>query len=65
VGDTGLVVPPKNPEALAAAWSTILDLPFDQRKALGLKARQRIEENFDLRVVTQKYEKVYQDLIRV
>ncbi len=43
VGDTGLVVPPRDPDALARAWSECLELDL---ATLGTRARERIVENF-------------------
>jgi glycosyltransferase involved in cell wall biosynthesis len=60
VGDTGLVVPPKNPEALAAAWQTIVELTPTQRQALGDAARQRVIEHFSLDTIVHRYEHLYE-----
>ncbi len=46
VGDIGLVIPPKNPQALATALQQLINLSPRERAKLGLKARARIEENF-------------------
>jgi glycosyltransferase involved in cell wall biosynthesis len=56
VGDTGIVVPPKNPEALAAGWNSLLNLAVTERVALAEKARKTIVENFSLRNLVQKTE---------
>jgi glycosyltransferase involved in cell wall biosynthesis len=49
VGETGLVVAPGDPEALCEAWLTFLEMPAEQRKALGLAARVRITSEYSLR----------------
>jgi glycosyltransferase involved in cell wall biosynthesis len=62
VGDTGQVVPPKNPQALADAWHGLLTLGPDERARLGQAARRRMEEHFDLLGAVAKYEKLYEEL---
>ena len=62
VGDTGRVVPPKNPEALADAWHELLTLPPDAKAELGLAARRRMEEYFSLASAVAKYEDLYTSL---
>lgn len=62
VGDTGRVVPPKNPQALADAWHGLLTLGPDERARLGQAARRRVEEHFDLLGAVAKYEKLYEEL---
>ena len=64
VGDTGLVVPPKKPEALADAWYELLALDPDARVRLGLAARERMEKHFSLTGATGKYEGLYRELAR-
>lgn len=44
-GVTGLVVPPQNPEALAAALRQLLEHP-EQRRAFGAAGRRRVEQAF-------------------
>ena len=56
VGDTGIVVPPKNPEALAAGWNSLLNLAVTDQVALAEKARKTIVENFSVRNLVQKTE---------
>ncbi|MFA5516256.1 MAG: glycosyltransferase [Desulfuromonadales bacterium] len=59
VGDTGRVVPPGEPAQLAAALEGLITLGPEGRKALGLRARQRIIDNFTLEQVVSRYEQLY------
>lgn len=56
VGETGLVVPPRNPEALASAWRVFLELPEEQRAALAQAAHERIKYDFHVRKMVNKTE---------
>ena len=62
VGDTGRVVPPKDPAALANAWQELLTLPPGVRTRMGLAARRRMEEHFALTSAVAKYEGLYREL---
>ncbi|MDH4477630.1 MAG: glycosyltransferase, partial [Verrucomicrobiaceae bacterium] len=48
MGDTGNLVPPRDPQALATAALKILSLPAAERQTLGHQARTRIESHFSL-----------------
>jgi glycosyltransferase involved in cell wall biosynthesis len=56
VGDTGILVLPKNPEALAAGWNSLLNLALTKKAVLAEKARKRIVENFSLQNLIQTTE---------
>jgi glycosyltransferase involved in cell wall biosynthesis len=64
VGPTGIVVPPRNPEALAAAWRTMLEMGCEGRRPMGIAARQRIKERFDIAEITGRYEHLFEELAR-
>jgi glycosyltransferase involved in cell wall biosynthesis len=64
VGDTGIVVPPRNAEALADGWAKILELGPFERSKLGLQARERIIEHFSLSKVARQYEDLYTDVLK-
>jgi glycosyltransferase involved in cell wall biosynthesis len=61
---TGLLVPPRDPEALAAA---LLDLLRDDEKrtAFGRAAREKALAEFDERVVFRRVVSAYEDLLGV
>jgi glycosyltransferase involved in cell wall biosynthesis len=59
VGDTGSVVPPKNPDALANAWRELIEIGPDGRGLLGAAARRRIDQCFSLRAIAARYEDLY------
>ena len=63
VGNTGRVVPPKNPEALANACRKLILLGFVGRQKLGKMARARIIESFSLDSVVAQYEDLYEKLL--
>lgn len=46
LGDSGVVVPPSNPEALASGILALLDRSRLERASLAASARKRIAENF-------------------
>ena len=48
VGDQRLVVPPSNPEALAARWQDVLDKASEAQSSIGLNLRERVVHNFSL-----------------
>lgn len=59
VGDTGLVVAPSKPEALASAWANLIDMGPDRRRALGEKARRRVEAHYRIEPIMAQYEELY------
>jgi len=59
VGDTGRVVAPREPAALAAAWAAELAAPPTERAGRGAAARARIEAEFSLGAVARRYEALY------
>lgn len=61
VGDTGLAVPPRDPEALAQAIEQLISAGPAERQRLGAAARRRIEQNFSLSAVACRYEELYQE----
>ena len=62
VRETGRVVPPQNPEALAQNWRALLELGREGRERLGRAAHSRIGENFNLPVIVAKYQKLYEEI---
>lgn len=62
VADTGLVVPPAQPEALAAAMLRLADLGTSGRATWGARARARIELNFSLDAVAARHAELYREL---
>ena len=62
VGEAGRVVPPHDPQALAAAWEELLALSPDARGRLGRAARLRIQEHYGLAAITRCYEDLYEAL---
>jgi glycosyltransferase involved in cell wall biosynthesis len=63
VGDFGIVVPPRNHEALCEAWLTLIEMGRAKRQILGEKARKRIEDYFSIEMIVKKYEQLYEEQI--
>jgi glycosyltransferase involved in cell wall biosynthesis len=57
-GDTGLLVPPSDPQSLATAIGRLLDDPALRRR-LGEAGRMRVAEHFDLAAVHQAHLDLY------
>jgi glycosyltransferase involved in cell wall biosynthesis len=64
VGDAGIVVPPKDPSALAAAMLDVMRKSDDERAALGRAARERIIRNFHIDTRADEWEALYRSVIR-
>ena len=63
VGDTGVIVPPRDQKALANGLMSILSRPIEQRRALGDAARERIHERYSLSRIVNMYEALYERLV--
>ena len=63
VDDTGIIVAPKNPEALAAAWKKLVDLGAEGRVRLGAAARKRVMDHFEISGIAREYEAFYDSLM--
>jgi glycosyltransferase involved in cell wall biosynthesis len=61
-GGTGDVVPPKNPEALCAAWQR-LRARLTREPALGEAARGIIVSNYSLEIMVRRTEDVLSQLV--
>jgi glycosyltransferase involved in cell wall biosynthesis len=60
VGDTGKVVPPRDPQAFANACLELIALSPQCRSALGTRARRRVERDFSIAATVARYEDLYQ-----
>jgi glycosyltransferase involved in cell wall biosynthesis len=63
IGATGCIVPPRDPQRMADAWNDLLALTPEARRNMGMAARRRVCELFDLDAVTRRYESLYRSLV--
>lgn len=63
VGDTGIVVPPSDPAALAKAMLEMATLPAPARRALGMAAAQRVRENYSVQRMVDGFHSVWRDIL--
>jgi glycosyltransferase involved in cell wall biosynthesis len=62
VGQTGCVVPPGEPDAIAEVVCTLERMGEERRRAAGEAARQRIVNHYGIEVVSKQYEQVYKKI---
>lgn len=63
-GENGLIVEPGNIDSMVEALEKLI-LSKDLRIDFGLRARQKYEKFFNSKIMAQKYEKVYMELLAV
>jgi glycosyltransferase involved in cell wall biosynthesis len=63
LADNGLLVPPRNPDALAAAMLEAMRKPDVVRQALGCMARERIVAAFSMDARADEWEALYAELL--
>ncbi len=61
-GETGVLVPPGDADALAAAMAWMLEHP-EEARAMGEAGRRRAEGRYDLRAAVRAIESIYDELL--
>ena len=59
LGDTGFIVPPRDPAALARSIMTVARMGPDERSQLGAAARERVKERFSMSRIATMYSDLY------
>ena len=62
-GRSGFVVPPQDPEALAAAMSALMVCSDAQRQQLGAIGRRHVEEHFALDSILTRWSGLFEELL--
>jgi glycosyltransferase involved in cell wall biosynthesis len=64
LGDAGAIVPPRNPDALAAAMLEMMRRTPEDRRALGKAARGRIQSGFSMEARADEWEALYKSVLK-
>lgn len=61
-GETGLLIPPADPEALSRAINTMIDTPLEERARMGKRGQQRLADHFTHQDYVQGMSKVFAEV---
>jgi glycosyltransferase involved in cell wall biosynthesis len=64
VGETGIIVPPKDPQALADGWRSMLKRLNDKSSSIKEMARARIVSHYSSEIFIQKTSRMFLGLLR-
>lgn len=62
VDETGIVVAPGDPCALAEGWRNLIEAGPRVRHRLGIAARRRVQQHFSLPTIVERYQTIYEGL---
>jgi glycosyltransferase involved in cell wall biosynthesis len=62
VGDTGAVVDSGDMEGLARHLIEILNMPSGDRQKMGVRARSRVAQKYEINGIVRRYEEFYEEL---
>lgn len=63
IGEGGIVVPPRDPEAIAKALVGLAEIGHDGRRRIGAIGRARVVEHFSLERIGHQYRRLYERLL--
>jgi len=61
-GDTGVIVLPENSHDLARGLLLMINMSDEQKRILGIRARQRVTDNFSIYSIVAQYESLYHEI---
>jgi glycosyltransferase involved in cell wall biosynthesis len=62
-GESGLLVRPRDPEALSQRMRELMSLISEQRQRMGLRGRDHIVASYSLQAMADRWLKLYQQLL--
>jgi len=62
-GETGLLVPVGDSQALADAMASVMEMPESQRRAMGKRGREFMQARYSLTAVADQWEQIYAELL--
>jgi glycosyltransferase involved in cell wall biosynthesis len=62
VGDTGVLVPIRNPPALARGILDLVQVGMEGRNILGHRARERVQREYSQTTAVERYGQLYREL---
>ena len=62
-GESGFLVPPRQPENLAEAMIRLMQFPELQRRSMGDRARAHVRANYGLDRVVERWEELYREAL--
>jgi glycosyltransferase involved in cell wall biosynthesis len=63
-GVSGFLVPPSDDQALAAAMLRLMALPEAERRAMGARGHDHVQQHYGVGQVVDRYEAVYREVLR-
>jgi glycosyltransferase involved in cell wall biosynthesis len=63
VGDTAIVVPPEDEQALAQELMKLIALSENQRKQMGQRAKERVMREFSIEKTRARFEAIYREVM--
>ena len=61
-GESGFLVPPRDPEALGAAMQRLMEVPEARRRSMGERAREHVRRHYDLSRIVDRWEELYREV---
>lgn len=61
---SGFLVPPAQPDALAEAMQRLMNLPHQDRLSMGLTGREYVVQRYDLEKIVDQWEAIYCELLK-
>lgn len=65
VGESGLIVPPRDSDALATAILNLLAMPARARQVMGQRGRENMIRNYSIQAITSRYHALYFGCLQV
>ena len=62
ISGAGFSIPPENPQYMADSLERYFEMTIDERKEMGVAAREYAEKEFDTRVLAGRFEKILLDI---
>lgn len=62
-GDTAVLVPPEDEQALAHGLLSLISMTSEQREQMGLRAKLRVTTEFSIEKARQHFDALYQELL--